>query len=45
MTVIITVIKLAEILPANNTVMDIRGADFICSIKTLLSGLEGVNKL
>lgn len=45
MTVIITVIMLAEILQANNTVMDIKGAGFICRIKTLLSGLAGVNKL
>lgn len=32
MAVIITVIMLAEILPANNTVMDIKGAGFICRI-------------
>lgn len=44
MTVIITVIMLAEILPANNTVIDIKGAGFI-RMKTLLSGLAGVNKL
>lgn len=45
MTVIITAIMLAEILPANNTVMDIKGASFICHRETLLSGLAGVNKL
>jgi len=45
MTVIITAIMLAEILPANNTVMDIKGAGFICRTETLLSGFAGVNKL
>lgn len=45
MAVIITVIILAEILPANNTVMDIKGVGFICHIKMPLSGLAGVNKL
>lgn len=44
MAVIITVIMLAKILPENNVVMDIRGAGFICCMKTLLSGLAGVNK-
>lgn len=45
MTVIITVIILPEILPANNAVMDIKGAGFICCRKAPLSGLAGVNKL
>lgn len=45
MTVIITAIMLAEILPANNMVMDIKGASFMCHTETLLSGLAGVNKL
>lgn len=44
MTVIITGIMLAEILPVNNTVMDIKGAGF-SRMKTPQSELAGVNKL
>lgn len=44
MTVVITALMLAEILPENNTVMDIRVLSVSCHTETPPSGFAGVNK-
>lgn len=44
MTVVITALMLVEILPENNTVMDMRVLSFSCHAETPLSGFAGVNK-